>query len=483
MTQRMLSRLGWTAGASGLVLTAAALAGASGVVANAALAGPQAMSVHLAFSCRSQPGTWPVGVTVAATFPSAVGLAKPIRPTGLRTTVTLPSSAVTDLVKLGAAQVTGSDVLTAGVTYAAHRLSTPWAGRLAKPVPIPGAGRLLFQATGPVQPVATTSPGTVTFTVADLALVLTPRKADGSPASSAPLNVACTLNRGQDGRLATVPVSDASPQQGVSPPPSSATTPPPAGRATLPASHDAFGKPPPGCGAIKIKSPQTACGYITGYANVNKLNGAALLQPPSPQKPGLVNIAESVSIKHVPGGVILNNIGQLYYRGHEELPPVQTTFLGFGFVPITATLHVIELKPIKIAVFLHNIVQVKVTTSTEVSFRISNVTVNGVPWKSVGSNCRTKTPIHLKLIGTGNASTQRGFWNLLLGGTLGGMVTVPPFAGCGVGENLDPLFTASISGPRNFDLMTQGPLCIVRPLIPATCPPSVPKPSRRLIGG
>ena len=196
-----------------------------------------------------------------------------------------------------------------------------------------------------------------------------------------------------------------------------------------------------------------------------------------------MSIAETVSIVPAPGGVILNNIGQLYYRGREELPPVQSTFLGFGFVPITATLHVMELKPIKITVFLHNVVQVKVTTSTEVSFRISNANVNGVPWKSVGSNCRTKTPVHLKLIGTGNASTQRGFWNLLAGGTLGGMVTVPPFVGCGVGENLNPLFTASISGPRNFDLMTQGPLCIVRPLVPPSCPPKVPKPSRRLIGG
>jgi hypothetical protein len=251
----------------------------------------------------------------------------------------------------------------------------------------------------------------------------------------------------------------------------------------MPASQAGPGKPPPGCGAIKVKSPQISCGYITGYANVNKLNGAALLQPPSPQKPGLVSIAETVSIVPAPGGVILNNIGQLYYRGREELPPIRTTFLGFGFTPITATLQVIELKPIKIAVFLHNIVQVKVTTSTEVAFRISNVNVNGVPWKTVGSNCRTKTPIHLKLIGTGNTSTQRGFWNLLKGGTLGGMVTVPPFIGCGVGENLNPLFTASISGPRNFDLMTQGPLCEVRPFFPPSCPPKVPKPSRRLIGG
>ena len=482
MAHRMPGRAGWIAGASGLVLTAA-LAGASGVAANAAPAGPQAVSVHLAYSCRFQSQTWRVGATVAATFPSAVGQARPIQPTGVRSAVALPSSAVTDLVKLGAAQVTGSDVLTAGVTNGARGVSTQWAGQVGKPVPISGAGHLLLQATGAVPPVTLTSPGTATFTAAGLALVLTPSKADGSPASPAPLMVACTLNPGQNATLATVPVTDASAQPGALRRPIPATTPTPPGRAALPASQATPGKPPPGCGANKIKSPQTGCGYITGYANVNKLNGATLLQPPSPQKPALVSIAESVSIQHVNGGVILNNIGQLYYRGHEELPPVKSTFLGFGFVPITATLHVMELKPIKITVFLHNVVQVKVTTSTEVSFRISDVNVNGVPWKTVGSNCRTKTPVHLTLIGTGNASTQRGFWNLLAGGTLGGMVTVPPFVGCGVGENLNPLFTASISGPRNFDLMTQGPLCIVRPLFPPSCPPKVPKPSRRLVGG
>jgi len=139
MTQRMLGRVGWTAGASGLVLTAA-LAGASGVGANAALAGPHAISVHLAYSCRFQSGTWQVGVTIAATFPSAVGQIRPIQPTGVRSAVALPSSAVTDLAKLGAAQVAGSDVLTAGVTYGARRVSQPWPGQLAKPVPIPGVG-------------------------------------------------------------------------------------------------------------------------------------------------------------------------------------------------------------------------------------------------------------------------------------------------------------------------------------------------------
>jgi hypothetical protein len=31
-----------------------------------------------------------------------------------------------------------------------------------------------------------------------------------------------------------------------------------------------------------------------------------------------------------------------------------------------------------------------------------------------------------------------------------------------VGENLDPIFNAAISGPQNFNLLTQGPPCFVQ---------------------
>jgi hypothetical protein len=190
-------------------------------------------------------------------------------------------------------------------------------------------------------------------------------------------------------------------------------------------------------------------------------------------------VAENVRTK-IHGGVVkLFNIAKLYYLGREQLPPVQTTFLGFGFTPITATLQVIELKPISIVVKLYKVTLVKITATAEVSLHISSASVNGVPWPTLGTNCQTATPVTLKVVGEGNtADGGTGFFNLAAGGTLGGMITVPPFAHCGVGENLDPLFTASISGPKNFDLMTQGPLCLFKPFFANTCPPKVPPPKR-----
>jgi hypothetical protein len=58
------------------------------------------------------------------------------------------------------------------------------------------------------------------------------------------------------------------------------------------------------------------------------------------------------------------------------------------------------------------------------------------------------------------------------GGFLSGTATIPPFHGCGAGENLDPLFTASLSGPGNYIRITQGPICNTNaPLDPGSpCP-------------
>jgi hypothetical protein len=64
--------------------------------------------------------------------------------------------------------------------------------------------------------------------------------------------------------------------------------------------------------------------------------------------------------------------------------------------------------------------------------------------------------------------------NVFLGGPLDGEIEIPPFSGCGTGgEDLDPLFTASLSGLGNAITMNQGTTCI--PSEPSTpCPPTMP---------
>ena len=70
-------------------------------------------------------------------------------------------------------------------------------------------------------------------------------------------------------------------------------------------------------------------------------------------------------------------------------------------------------------------------------------------------------------------------------GPLTGLVNIPKFRNCGVGENLDPIFNAAIAGPRNFNLLTQGAVCFVIGgfgCSPKTGEPVIPKPLRKVIG-
>jgi hypothetical protein len=220
------------------------------------------------------------------------------------------------------------------------------------------------------------------------------------------------------------------------------------------------------------------CGYITGFSDVAKLYGAALLQPKRPARPALVNIDFAYRHFLKPGKLIALSTGELDYQGHRQLPPVRTTFLAFRFVPVTATLKVTELTPIKIR-SVSGITAppypITVRATTRVSIRISDVDVNGVPL-AIGPHCRPVSSPRLTLVGRGDNTIPPKGYTVPTGGPLSGRLTIPAFTHCGVTENLDPLLTGSISGPGNFVLMTQGRLC--GPSQPAawTCPPPVPKP-------
>lgn len=109
------------------------------------------------------------------------------------------------------------------------------------------------------------------------------------------------------------------------------------------------------------------------------------------------------------------------------------------------------------------------------SIRLFDVTVNGEP-VDVGPDCRSARPMHVTLTGIGQFFPLPTGYNIGRGGPLTGTVTIPPFTGCGVGEDLDPLFTGSISGPGNFLKLTQGRLCAANN--GRGCPPTVPEPER-----
>jgi hypothetical protein len=463
MAERRFRKASRTAVASGLVLAAGVLAGAATGAAGAASTHTARISV--AYACQFPSGEHVVNVLIAAGFPVAAAAGKSIQPTGLQLTATLPETAVSDLLKLGAATVTGSDALTMVEAHQSQTRSVAWRARSASAA-LPAAGSLQLAAAGTAPPAAAPSKGTVAFTVGSLALDLVPLTAAGAATSPAALRVTCTPQSGASKRLASIPVGQAASKS------SSGLQ-----QSRIPASLR--GKLPKGCGHIKVVGFGTAtCAYITGYADVAKLGGAVLLQPRPPLKPGLVNL--DFAERHVfkGGKLIAYSNAQLYYHGHPELPPVQGTFLAFGFVPVRATLHLTELSPIRI-VSVSDITAppypITVRATTKVSVRISGVSVNGVPL-NVGPHCGTAKPVTLVLIGKGTNSLPPKGYTVETGGPLWGTPTIPPFTGCGVTENLDRLLTGTISGPGNHLEQTQGKLC--GPSQPSNwvCPPPVPKP-------
>lgn len=453
--------------ASGLLL----VAGAAGMaVAASSGSGSQVAKVTLSYTCQFPSGPQPVSVQVTASFPAAVPSGQPITPGGLRLTALLPQAAVADLTKLGASTTGDSAALTVSEASSAGTgdVQALWPVTTAGQVSLPSSGALTLASTGTATAVTATAPGSVSFTAAGLALMLSPRTADGAATSPATVTVACTPASAATAHLATVQVAKASPSASPSKSPVSA----PAKKKT---------KFPPGCGHIKvIGSGAATCGYLTGYSDVLKLYGAALLQPKRPAKPVLVNLDFAERHKFVNGKLVAYSTAQLYFHGKHELPPVTATFLALRFVPVTATLSLIERSPVRI-VSVSGITAppfpITVKATTTLSIKVSNVKVNGVPLQ-VGPNCGTVRPVKLTLTGKGDNTLPPKGYTVPTGGPLTGTLTIPPFRGCGVTENLDQLFTGTISGPGNFVKMTQGKLC--GPAQPQnwTCPPPVPKPKR-----
>lgn len=485
---------------------AGGLAVGLGVVADAGPATAGLASLRLVYTCRSPAGSWAVGLTVAATIPAAGAASRPIVTRRARLTVGMPPAAAGRLAHLGAASVSGAVTLGVAIAEGRHEVMAPWRMPLLS-APVRTGRGLSLSATAAVPTVTAAAPGTVTFTAARLALTLTRRAprahtpgahpGPGTGTSNSPATgqaaaaagaatpsavlVTCAPVAHQHTRIAAVTVGKGS---GTATPPPGKTRgggltlgPPPGTRPA--AASRRRPKLPKGCGAIKKRGNGTpVCAYLTGYSDVLKLNGAALLQPARPKLPGLLNVDLYESFKRKNGDQIAKSTGELYYQGRHELPPVTATFLTFGFVPVTATLQLRELTPIKIL----SVAQVsappyrlKVTSKTTVTLRIyDKVKVNGVTLH-VGNSCRTVRPLALTLIGRGQTSPPRGY-NLPNGGPLTGTVVIPRFTGCGVGENLDPLFNGTISGPGNFTKMTQGKLCY--PSLHTGCPPKVPRPRR-----
>ncbi|MFK0177621.1 DUF6801 domain-containing protein [Streptomyces xanthochromogenes] len=445
--------------------------------------GDQRTSAELAYTCAFPAGPHPVKMQVAARFPARAATGAAIRPAEVTTSVTLPEAAVAELTGLRAATTGATTRLTTEVAQNGAAAQALWLGT-APSVPLTSPGGAVFRATGDVPTVTANSPGDLTVTAAGLTLEFRPLTTEGGATDPATLSVPCTPAPGSKGLLATVPIGTAS--SSPAPTPSTSATAPAAGGASRGTPESAPRIAPPKAAAAPAAAapkcqgdttdPLALAAYTTGYSNVTKMGNASLIpvfcskvvQGPNQLK--RIEVRPGVFELHL----LQNSVGRLDYQGRAQTPPGPATFLTFGFMPTTATMTLEATGPLSIESDLNNTAGHGETyIRAPLVLHISDVKVNGTPLE-VGPNCRTTGPVystdpdparntkdHLVLLGElkkGADTVWRGY-SLSRGGPLDGSVTIPPFTGCGVGEDLSPLFTASVSGPANTVKQNQGAPC------------------------
>lgn len=418
--------------------------------AAAAIAG----NVTLTYTCQFPGGERSLTAQFAATLPDQGVVGQEIHLAEPSVTVTFPESVISDLAVLGGTTVGGNVRVTTAVTRSGDATEVAWPDLNFPFEPLPASGELTRVATGAVTPVVPIEPGEVVIAAGDITVDLTPLKEDGSATDPVVVTAACRLDPDQVTTLATVPVVSATVPSDEVPEASPEISP---GISAV-----AQREYPPECGQIPIppRGRVAGCTLMAGYTNVNKLNASVRVEPaltnvvvmrPTFQFPYLraANPAELV------GGV---------------MPPMTGQFLSFGFMPVEATMELSQVGPM--TVYTDGLAIVPFTYTVRVvsqlSARVTQVKINGVSLE-VGQNCRTERPIDTVLSG-GTPQYQ----NILNGGPLSGTIEIPPFSGCGVTEDLDPLFTGTISGPNNYVKVKQGNICAPTDLF-TRCPPEVPQ--------
>ncbi|MCQ4211140.1 DUF6801 domain-containing protein [Streptomyces longispororuber] len=429
-------------------------------------------------------------VKVATQLPETAVPGRPIQVGPVQLEAVLPRAALTDLLPAGTTGIDTGATLGVHVRQNEQTAEATWS-QLAGRSDLPAEGAdLSLRVTGEVPTVTVSSPGDLELFGGDLTLNIAPA------AGGTPVTVTCAPAEGDEPLLARAHVPGGEPsdgpsagdspdagagqgeRDGIDVAPNAADT--PTGADTCPPDMptgelDLSQMPPPLPGTV-LRDPitlpgQPVCAYAVGFGTVRKLDGSMVINDPS-KTPALMNVranAQTITYKSGPYYAALNSLAEV------TLPDAESTFLGFGFAPVTAkvTFETGKLtistgsignppnrEPFAVATFFQ-------------SLRIHDVKVNGTPL-DVGPDCRTSKPYRATL--RADFSEGGGYKDVLHGGVLSGVVDIPAFTGCvgKSGENVDALFTASISGPGNLVTMNQAEVCSPKGKDSPGCPPVIP---------
>lgn len=412
-------------------------------------------------------GARPATTSVTAAFPVAAPPDGQVVASDVGASVALPEPTVAALRAAGAKSIEGLAYLDLTVTQSGE----PGAGQVRLEIPaqpLPEAGELVVAGPAEMDPVPTGRPGELTVALAPPRLALVLGTEDGGLITEQSVAVAsCTLAPDQDLTLTTVAVVAG--HDGVG----TATRVPPGG--SDPAPEEGSGSTtapvepgPPGaadnpCGeGIPPDAAKSLNGYydIVVTATVAKLGSEIVFGPPA-YMGGQVWIWR----RPRPGGgppLFCNGL-----RGALALPPALGSFTVFRFAPASSMVRII---PIGEAEGVVDPITFEFTGVAVNAMTLADVRVGGTPLDA-GQHCATGPPVTIAL-----RAAQKD-WNLANGGVMESDFTIPEFAGCGVVEPLDTVFTNLVSGPGNHVKIEFSPIrqCSNAPEPPPVCPPATPK--------
>jgi hypothetical protein len=451
-----------------------AAAGMTAVLTGPGAAGAQEddqkVDAAITYQCDQAAGSWQVVLRVTAMFPARGTAGVPVQPSDVTLELTVPPAAMAGLT--GAATATSVLRLDTTVLLDQTAATATWGTAQDTQEPVVADQETVFTGGVTPEPVTATSPGGLAFSVGGLAATVTGWTAAGAATEPPSVDMICVPMADQLTELAMVPVVSAD-EDPTTPPgrPKPGLT---VGKGAAPTPKappvTALGVPPAACHNIEPPPDtnfQNYCAYMAGYSNVAKLD-ASVLQPA-----GLINIAAGSFQRNcdgVTGKLCSRNTAEPNLDGQPMLPPAPGSFYSFGFVPTTATMQLTQIGLANVDIWvMTNGSSGLATARLKLSARIFDATVNGVPL-DVGPNCRTAVPIDAVLTATPTT------YSITLGGVLSGMVTIPPFAGCGATEDLDQILTGLVSGPDNFVKITQSRVCSLGNGV--GCPPEIPIPKR-----
>lgn len=485
------------AGRSVRVASVAGLAMLAGLLSGTGSSADEGVEpTSFASECGVEDATVAATVDISVDVPATGEVGRPVQPGAATLALTLSRADLDVLLPAGTDSVVSQAELVVKVAQGGESAEARWA--LSAPgTPLPPDGEVRLVHTGEVPYVTFDSAGEVTFSAGELTIDLLSTSASVEGGEPTVTTLTCRPGGGQGGSFATTQVTDVAPSRpSDTPEPSAAAegqeeeaergiaverpetltddnadlcpVEPPVG------DMDASEAPqaPPGDPVSEFDIPTggtLGCAYAVGLANVRKLNGAMIINDPQ-KSPALISVlANKHTASRSPrakGGyyIRIDSLGNLKLRDAES------TFLTFGFQPVTAKVS-FENGPITISTGTIGVAPNKVAFSTAFfrqSLRIHDVKVNGTPL-DVGPNCRTSKSFKVVLNG------GEKYIHVFLGGLLEGEVDIPAFTGCGTGgEDLSPLFTASLSGPGNGVFMNQGTTCVPSQTGNTPCPPTMP---------